>query len=76
MKGENKSHLCPLCGGRRKPGTDTAGADVRDRLSTLRKPPMGMADSFAAESSDDKTADDLAALLLKDRKKRLLNANE
>jgi hypothetical protein len=61
MKGENKSHLCPLCGGRRKPGTDTAGADVRDRLSTLRKPPMGMADSFAAESSDDKTADDFCS---------------
>jgi hypothetical protein len=31
-----------------------------------------MADSVVAESSDDKTADDFAALLLKDRKKRLL----
>ena len=43
----------------------------RDGRSVLRKPPATVADSVMAESSDDKTANDFAALLLlKDRKKR------
>ena len=43
----------------------------RDQRSVLRKPPATVADSVLAESSDDKTANDFAALLLlKDRKKR------
>ena len=76
MKGENKSHLCPLCGGKRKPGTDTAGTDARGGRSALRKPPTAIAHSVVAESSDDKTANDFAALLLRDQKKRVLRANK
>ena len=71
MKRENKSHLCPLCAGRRKPGINTAGASVRDRLSALRKTATGMANSVAAESSDDKTANDFATVLLNARNQRL-----
>jgi hypothetical protein len=74
MNGENKSHLCPLCGGKRKPGTDTA--DARGGRSALRKPPTAVAHSVVAESSDDKTANDFAALLLRDQKKRFLSANK
>jgi len=71
MKRKNKSHLCPPCGGRRKPGTNTAGADTRGSRSALRKPPLVVAHSVVAESSDDKTANDFAALLLNAQKQRL-----
>jgi hypothetical protein len=71
MKRENKAHLCPLCGGGKNPGTSTLRVGGRDGRSVLRKPSATVADSVMAESSDDKTANDFAALLLlKDRKKR------
>jgi hypothetical protein len=71
MKNGGKSHLCPLCGSKRKPQTKSSRADARYKLPVVLKPPTAVADSVVAESSDDKTANDFAALLLKTRNKQL-----
>jgi len=71
MKNEGKSHLCPLCGSKRKPQTKRFRPDVRYGRPVVLKPPTAGPDSVVAESSDDKTANDFAALLLTTRNKRL-----
>jgi hypothetical protein len=68
---KGKSYLCPLCGRKKKPAPKTSRADVREGVSVLRAPRTAVADSVVAESSNDQTANDFAAVLLKDRKKRL-----
>ena len=65
MKKATQSAPCPLCGGERKPATKASRASVRRRAGVLLKPPTDVADSVVAESSDDKTANDFAAVLVK-----------
>ena len=69
MKKENPYQVCPLCGSARKQRTRAYRTDAGDGRSALHKPLTALADSFVAESSDDKTANAFASLLLKDRTK-------
>ena len=61
MKKKNQLDPCPMCGNRRKPRT-TASLG-KSALKTAG--PSGV--SGPAESSDDRTANDFAALLLAGR---------
>jgi hypothetical protein len=71
MKKPNKSAICPLCGGDRKPGTKASRADVRDGRAVVRDAVTTITDSVVTESSDDKTANDFAQVLLNVRERRL-----
>ena len=65
MKKVNKSDLCPLCGGERKPVTKTSRAALHASAAIVYKAPKTVASSFGSESSDDQTANDFAAALMK-----------
>ena len=70
MKKGNKSDLCPLCGGERKPATTTFRA-VRASKAVASTVPETATYSLGAESSDDRTANDFAELLLNLRNRRV-----
>jgi hypothetical protein len=71
MKKENKSQLCPLCGGKKKPRLNSPARDARNGRPARCETPVAIVDYLAVESSDDKTANSFAALLVNHRKKRL-----
>lgn len=70
MKNPKTSHLCPLCGSERKPAPKAPREVVHHRLAIAAKPSTTVADSVVAESSDDKTANDFAEVLLNAQKRR------
>jgi hypothetical protein len=71
MKKNKILDLCPLCGGRRKPGMITSRADVRPQLAVILRGPTAVADSVPAVSSDDQTASGFAEFLLDAPKREL-----
>ncbi len=71
MKKENKADRCPVCGGERGPSPKKSTSRVVVGNVLARKTPELVADSDGAESSDDQTANDFAAVLLKSRSSQL-----
>lgn len=71
MKKENKSGLCPVCGGERKPATTTSPRAVRASVAVVSTAPEAVNYSVGAESSDDETASDIAEFLVKSRSPQL-----
>jgi hypothetical protein len=67
MKKGNKSDPCPLCGGERMLATKTSRTVVRARVAVIPAAQETLTHSFDGESSDDQTASDFAAFLLKGR---------
>lgn len=65
MKKAYKSDPCPLCGGERKPAPKASRAALH--ASGVYKASKTVGYSFGAESSDDQTANDFAAVLMKGR---------
>ena len=71
MKTEDKSGLCPVCGGERKPALTTSPRAVRASVAVASTAPTIVTYSVRTESSDDETASDFAAFLLKSRSPQL-----
>lgn len=71
MKKGNKSGLCPVCGGDRKPATTTSPKALRASVAVVSTAPTIVTYSVGAESSDDETASDFAEFLLKSRSPQL-----
>jgi hypothetical protein len=68
MKKGNKSDLCPLCGGKKRPVMTISRPNGRAGVAV--KNAMTVPDSFWAESVNDKTANGFAEVLLNPRKLR------
>jgi hypothetical protein len=71
MKKENKADPCPVCGGEKNPTTKRSTSRAGTGNAVARKTPTLIAESVGVESSDDQTANDLAADLLKSRSRLL-----
>jgi hypothetical protein len=65
MKKENKADRCPECGGEKKPSPKKSTSRVVIGNALGRKTPELIADSAGAESSNDQTANDFAAVLIR-----------
>ena len=63
MNKENKADRCPVCGGGKKPSPKKSTSRVVIANALIHKTPELIADSDAAESSNDQTANDFAAVL-------------
>lgn len=64
MKKKNQLDLCPLCGSKRKASTTASLSKAGAKIAGLSGVFTSAADSGPAESIDDKTANEFAALLL------------
>lgn len=71
MRKKNKLDLCPLCGSKRKVPTTASLRNARPKTAALSGVLTSAADSGPAESSDDRTANEFAALLLTGRTSQL-----
>jgi hypothetical protein len=70
-KKEIKADRCPECGGEKKPSPKKSTSRVVLGNALARKTPKLEADSDGAESSNDQTANDFAAVVLKSRSGQL-----
>ena len=71
MSKKNKTDRCPVCGGEKKPRSRKSISRVGIGNALARKTSDLITDGDGAESSNDQTADDFAAVLLKGRNSQL-----
>ena len=71
MKKGRRPDLCPLCGGKKKPGSTTFTADLGTGVVVVRNVPATVCDQCGADWIDDKTAQRLEEVMVDARKKRL-----
>jgi hypothetical protein len=67
MSKKNKTDRCPVCGNEKKPSPKKSISRVGIGNTVARKTPDFIADGDGAESSNDQTANDFAAILLQGR---------
>lgn len=71
MSKKNKTDRCPVCGGEKKPSPRKSISRVGIGNAPACKTPDLIADGDGAESSNEQTANDFAAVLLKGRNLQL-----
>ena len=71
MKPSDSSNLCPLCGGRKEPGTTTFGADMGVGVVVVRNVRATLCAQCGEEWIDHETARALEAIVAEARQKRL-----
>jgi len=63
MKFENNEGICPICGGRRKPGTTLFSADLGHGVVVVRKVPASVCGQCGDALIDDQTAEELERIV-------------
>ncbi len=71
MKARKPQDLCPLCGGRKEPGTTTFSADMGVGIVVVRNVRAVLCTQCGEEWIDQDTAHALEAIVAEARQKRL-----
>jgi YgiT-type zinc finger domain-containing protein len=68
---KKKSSTCPICSGRKKPGTTTFTADLEFGVVVVRKVPATVCSQCGADWIEDRIARQLEDIVREARKRRL-----
>jgi len=71
MNKRKSPDLCPLCGGKKKPGTTTFTADLGFGVVVIRKVPATVCSQCGADWVENGTAKRLESIIDDARKRRL-----
>ena len=71
MKDKDKTDMCPLCGGSKRPGRTTFTAELGFGVVVVRNVPATVCDQCGEDWISDETAGEIEGLVEEARKKRM-----